>query len=106
MDGVPGSPREIQIGRPPAVTDPLPRHLSPPPGYALRRPSLVDAEAVTALKRSVDVDRYGGSEATADDVRDEWALPGLSLDVDVPVVDDAGGSVVAYGLCSGEARVR
>jgi mycothiol synthase len=83
--------------------DPSPRHLSPPPGYVLRRPSLVDAEAVAALKRSIDIDRWGESEATVDDVRAEWALPGLSLDDDVWVVDHSGGSVVAYGLCWAEA---
>ena len=59
-------------------------------------------EAVAALKRAIDVDRFGASEATADQVRDEWALPGLSLQDDVWVVE-AGGSVVAYGLCWMEA---
>ena len=57
---------------------------------------------MAALKRAIDVDRFGASEATADQVRDEWALPGLSLQDDVWVVE-AGGSVVAYGLCWMEA---
>ncbi len=83
--------------------DPSSRHPSLPAGYALRRPTLADAEAVTALKRSIDVSRYGESETTAGQVRDEWSLPGLSLRDDVWIVADAGGSVVAYGLCWTEA---
>jgi len=83
--------------------DPSSRHPSPPAGYVLRRPSLDDAEAVAALKRSIDVTRYGESETTAGHVRDEWSLPGLSLRDDVWIVADADGSVVAYGLCWTEA---
>jgi mycothiol synthase len=83
--------------------DPSPRHPSLPAGYVLRRPSLDDAEAVATLKRSIDVDRYGESDTTAGQVRDEWSLPGLSLRDDVWIVGDAGRSVVAYGLCWTEA---
>ena len=83
--------------------DPSSRHPSPPAGYALRRPSLGDAQAVATLKRSIDVARFGESETTAGQVRDEWSLPGLSLRDDVWIVADAGGSVVAYGLCWTEA---
>jgi mycothiol synthase len=83
--------------------DPSPRHLVPPAGYVLRRPSLDDAEAVAALKRSIDVARHGESETTAGQVRDEWSLPGLSLRDDVWIVAAGGGSVVAYGLCWTEA---
>jgi mycothiol synthase len=78
--------------------DPSSPHPSLAPGYTLRRPSPDDAEAVAALKRAIDVDRFGDSEATAEQVRDEWRLPGLSLPDDVWIVD-AGGSVAAYGLC-------
>jgi mycothiol synthase len=83
--------------------DPSPRHPSPPAGYVLRRPSLDDAEAVAALKRAIEVARDGESETTADQVRDEWSLPGLSLRDDVWIVGDAGGSVIACGLCWTEA---
>jgi mycothiol synthase len=82
--------------------DPSSPHPTLPAGYALRRPSRGDAEAVAALKRAIEIDRYGASEAAADQVREEWSLPGLSLQDDVWVVD-AGGSVVAYGLCWMEA---
>ena len=83
--------------------DPSSRHPSAPRGYVLRRPSLEDAAAVAALKRTIDVERYGESDAAADEVREEWALPRLILDDDAWVADDSGGSVVAYGLCWMEA---
>ncbi len=79
------------------------RHPSPPAGYVLRRPSLDDADAVAALMRTIDVDRHGVSEAAVDHVRQEWALPRLSLEDDAWVVEDADGLVVAYGLCWMEA---
>ena len=78
-------------------------HPSTPTGYALRRPSLDDAEAVAALKRTIEIERYRESDVTADQVRAEWALPRLSLEDDVWVIADAGGAVVAYGLCWMEA---
>jgi mycothiol synthase len=83
--------------------DTSPRYPSPPAGYVLRSPSLDDAEAVAALKRSIDVARSGESETTAGQVREEWSLPGLSLRDDVWIIGDADGSVVAYGLCWTEA---
>ena len=82
--------------------DPSSPHSPLPLGYALRRPSLDDAEAVAALKRAIDVDRFGESAAAAEQVRDEWVLPGLSLQDDVWIVD-TGESVVAYGVCWMEA---
>jgi mycothiol synthase len=83
--------------------NPSSRHPSPPAGYVLRRPALDDADAVAALKRAIDVDRHGVSEAAAEEVRQEWALPRLSLEDDAWIVEDAGGLVVAYGLCWMEA---
>jgi mycothiol synthase len=82
--------------------DPSSPHLSLAAGYALRRPSPDDADAVAALKRAIELDRYGESEVTAEQVREEWGLPGLSLQDDVWVVE-AGRSLVAYGLCWMEA---
>ena len=80
-----------------------PRHPPLPTGYVLRRPSPAHAEAVAALKRAIEVVRYGESEVTAAEVRDEWSLPGLSLENDVWVVEDGSGSLVAYALCWLEA---
>jgi ribosomal protein S18 acetylase RimI-like enzyme len=75
------------------------RHLAPPPGYSLRAPTSDDAEAVAALKRAVDLDRYGDSDVTVDEVREEWALPRLSMSDDLWLVEDRSGSVIGYGLC-------
>jgi mycothiol synthase len=82
---------------------PPPRHPSLPTGYLLRRPSAADAEAVAALKRTIETDRYGESDVTAGEVLDEWSLPGLSLEDDVWVVEDDVGLLVAYALCWLEA---
>lgn len=75
------------------------RHTSLPPGYSLRAPSPDDAEAVAALKRAVDVARHGDSDVTVDEVREEWALPRLTMDDDVWLIEDGGQAVVGYGLC-------
>ena len=83
--------------------NPPTRHPSLPAGHVLRRPSHGDAEAVAALKRAVEIDRHGKSDVTADEVRDEWSLPGLSLEDDVWVVEDDAGALVAYALCWLEA---
>lgn len=82
---------------------PPPRHPSLPTGYVLRRPALEDAEAIAALKRAIEMARYGESDVTAEEVRDEWSLPGLSLDKDIWVVADDAGALVAYALCWLEA---
>lgn len=79
------------------------RHPSPPSGYRLRVPSPEDAEAVAELKRAVDIERHGDSDVTVDEVREEWALPRLSLNDDLWIVEDGAGSVVGYGLCWVEA---
>ena len=83
--------------------DPSSRHHLLPDGYVIRRPSSADAEAVAALKRAIETDRHGDSDVTAGEVRDEWSLPGLSLESDVWVVEDGGGALVAYALCWLEA---
>jgi len=73
------------------------RHI--PEGYRLRRPRTTDAEAVASVKRAVDIDRHGDSDVTAEEVREEWALPRLELDGDVWIVEDETGAVAAYGFC-------
>ncbi len=80
-----------------------PRYPPVPGGYTLRRPSSADAEAVAALKRAIEGALYGESDVTADEVRNEWSLPGLSPGDDVWVVEDGGGALVAYALCWLEA---
>jgi len=79
------------------------RHPALPPGYRLRAPSPEDAGSVAALKRAVDIERHGDSDVTVDEVREEWALPHLSMTEDLWLVEDQYGSVVGYGLCWLEA---
>jgi ribosomal protein S18 acetylase RimI-like enzyme len=84
------------------MSDPS-RHLTLPPGYSLRAPSPADAGPVADLKRAVEVERQADSDVTVDLVREEWALPRLSMDDDLWIVEDVAGSVVGYGLCWVEA---
>ncbi len=70
-----------------------------PAGHRLRRPQAADAAAVARIRRAVDVSRHGDSDVTVEEVREEWALPRLSMDDDVWLVDDGGGATVAYGFC-------
>lgn len=74
-------------------------HPALPAGYRLRRPHAADAAAVARIRRAIDVSRHGDSDVTVDEVREEWALPRLSLDDDAWLVDDDGGTTVAYGFC-------
>ena len=82
---------------------PSPRHPSLPSGYRLRAPSPEDAGAVAALKRAVEEERRGDSDVTVDGVHEEWALPRLSMNEDLWLVEDDAGAVVGYGLCWVEA---
>lgn len=70
----------------------------PPEGYRLLRPSHADIAAVTALKRVVEVAHQGESDVTADDVIEEWALPRLSMDEDLWIVETVSGDVAGYGF--------
>lgn len=79
------------------------RHPALPPGYRLRAPSPEDAGPVAALKRAIDIERHGDSDVTVDEVREEWALPRLSLHDDLWLIEDAGRAVVGYGMCWVEA---
>jgi mycothiol synthase len=83
--------------------NPASSHPSLPPGYRLRAASPGDAEAVTALKSAVEVERHGESDVTVEYVREEWALPRLSLERDSWVIEGAAGAAVGYGLCWVEA---
>jgi mycothiol synthase len=60
-------------------------------------------DAVTALTSAVEVEQHGESDVTVHHIREEWALPRLSLDRDSWVIDDATGAAVGYGLCWVEA---
>jgi mycothiol synthase len=64
-----------------------------PAGYALRRPTLDDAEAVASVITKAD---EAAEEVTADDVRRDWRE--LDVDNDVWVVESRGSIVAAAGL--------
>ena len=79
--------------------DPASRHPSVPAGYRLRAASPDDADAVSALRSSVETHRHGESDMSVEYVREEWALPGLDLARDSWVVEDEAGAVAGYGIC-------
>jgi len=73
------------------------RHV-PPPGYTVRPPRRDDAEAVAALKRTIDLTRHGESDSTVADVLEEWSLPRLDPLHDLWLVSAADGAAAAYGF--------
>ena len=79
--------------------DPASRHPAVPAGYRLRAASPGDADAVSALKCSVETDLHGKSDMSVEYVREEWALPGLDLARDSWVVEEEAGALAGYGIC-------
>jgi mycothiol synthase len=67
----------------------------------LRAPTAADARAVAELLRARDLVDLGRAEVTVGDVRADWEPPQLELERDAWVVQDAGGSLLAYALVSG-----
>lgn len=59
-----------------------------PPGLAVRRPTTADGEAIHQLVAACDVLVLGRSDTTLEDVRDELAEPGFSLEQDGWLVHD------------------
>ena len=72
-----------------------------PAGYVLRAPTSDDASAVAELLRVCELADLGQPENTVADVKAEWETPGLELERDAWVVQDAGGALVAYALVTG-----
>lgn len=70
----------------------------PPHGYRLRRPCADDADAVTDLKRRVEIAYRGESPVTTNDVVEEWSLPRLRPEEDLWLVEAARGEVVGYAF--------
>lgn len=70
---------------------------APPPGYTVRAPRLEDAEAIAALKRAADAGRRE-TDVTAAAVREEWALPRLTLEDDTWLVLTSDGEPAAYAF--------
>jgi ribosomal protein S18 acetylase RimI-like enzyme len=72
-----------------------------PSGHVLRAPTADDAAAVAELLCACDVADLGEPEVTVADVTSEWTSPGIELERDAWVVEDAGGELVAYALAAG-----
>src|SRR3954462_8430180 len=67
----------------------------------LRPPSSDDAEAVLAVILARDVADIGVPDFTLDDLRADWATPGLALEHDARVAARAG-QVRGYGVLLGD----
>jgi mycothiol synthase len=75
-----------------------------PARQKLRHPTDADAEAVVALLRARERADLGREEATLDDVRGEWAIPGFDLATDAWLAEDEGGAV-GYAALVGDDLV-
>jgi mycothiol synthase len=61
-----------------------------------------DDAAVLRVMLARDVEDLGHPDFTLEDLRADWATPGLDLARDGWVVEDAGGEIVASGLLLGD----
>jgi len=66
-----------------------------PRGFAVRTPTMGDAEAVTNVISADEVALYGKSETTLEEVLTYWQEPGFSMATDAWVVLSPEGQVVA-----------
>ena len=73
-----------------------------PSDHTIRAPRDEDAEGVLAVMRARDVADIGHPDFTIDDLRSDWATPGVDLSRDAWVVQDAGGTVVGTGQLLGD----
>ena len=73
-----------------------------PSDHVLRAPGPADAESVLRVLLARDVADIGYPDFTLEDLRADWATPGLDLARDAWVVDDPGGELVASGLLLGD----
>jgi mycothiol synthase len=73
-----------------------------PSDHVLRAPSPADAEGVLRVLLARDIADIGYPDFTLEDLRADWATPGLDLRRDAWVVEDAGGEIVASGLLLGD----
>src|SRR5918997_1146436 len=73
-----------------------------PSDHRLRAPVPADDEAVLRVLLARDVADLGYPDFTIDDLRADWATPGLDLTRDAWVVEDPAGEIVASGLLLGD----
>jgi len=73
-----------------------------PSDHVLRAPAATDAEAVLRVLLARDVADVGYPDFTIEDLRADWATPGLELERDAWVVEGPSGEIVASGLLLGD----
>jgi ribosomal protein S18 acetylase RimI-like enzyme len=71
---------------------------NPPSDHRLRAPVPADDEAVLRVLLARDVEDIGYPDFTIDDLRADWATPGLDLARDAWVFENPAGEIVASGL--------
>ncbi len=67
-----------------------------PESFRIRPPTTEDAEAVTELVVAFDVEEYGTPDFELDDLLADWGSPGLDLERDAWLAEDAHGALAAY----------
>jgi mycothiol synthase len=73
-----------------------------PGDHVLRPPRPADDEAVLRVMLARDVADIGEPDFTLEDLRTDWATPGVDLERDAWVVEQPGGEIVASGLLLGD----
>jgi mycothiol synthase len=73
-----------------------------PRDHRLRHPTPADAEDVLRVMLARDVADIGHPDFTLEDLKAYWETPGVDLERDAWVVEDAGGEIVASGLLLGD----
>jgi mycothiol synthase len=71
----------------------------------VRPPGKGDEQSVLELIVARDVADLGVPDFTLEDLRADWATPGLDLEQDVRVADGAGGEVRGYAILLGDDAV-
>jgi mycothiol synthase len=64
--------------------------------FRIRAPKDEDAEAVAELVVAFDVEEYGTPDFELDDLLADWGSPGLDLERDAWLAEEADGSLAAY----------
>jgi mycothiol synthase len=73
-----------------------------PRDHVLRHPTPADAEGVLAVLLARDVADIGHPDFTLEDLRADWATPGVDLARDAWVIEESGARIVASGLLLGD----
>jgi mycothiol synthase len=73
-----------------------------PSDHQIRAPRAADAEGILEVMVARDVADIGRPDFTLEDLRADWATPGLDLARDAWVVEDSAGAIVATGLLMGD----